>query len=194
MECSVVVIVIAWAVILLLCRYGDVLNAMLLGESEARHLGINVQAVKVKVILLTALAVGVSVSVAGVIGFVGLVVPHLIRLMVGPNHKVLFTCFCHAWRCVAAGGRYNRTGHCQSGGIAHWYCYSPDGGTVLYFYAVAATQEDCLMTLDVQHATVTMGDKALLNDVSLRVQSGQVITVLGPNGAGQEHLAESGQW
>ena len=76
-------------VILILCRYGNVLNAMLLGESEARHLGINVQSVKVKLILLTALAVGVSVSVAGVIGFVGLVVPHLIRLMVGPNHKVL---------------------------------------------------------------------------------------------------------
>ena len=76
-------------VILLLCRYGDVLNAMLLGESEARHLGIHVQKVKVTLILLTALAVGVSVSVAGVIGFVGLVVPHLIRLLVGPNHKVL---------------------------------------------------------------------------------------------------------
>ena len=76
-------------VILLLCRYGSVLNAMLLGESEARHLGINVQRSKLVLILLTALVVGVSVSVAGVIGFVGLVVPHLIRLMVGPDHKVL---------------------------------------------------------------------------------------------------------
>ena len=75
--------------ILLLCRYGTVLNAMLLGESEARHLGINVQNAKLVLILLTALIVGVSVSVAGVIGFVGLVVPHLIRLMVGPDHKVL---------------------------------------------------------------------------------------------------------
>ena len=76
-------------VVLLLCRYGSVLNAMLLGESEARHLGINVQRSKLILILLTALVVGVSVSVAGVIGFVGLVVPHLIRLMVGPDHKVL---------------------------------------------------------------------------------------------------------
>ncbi|MET4696500.1 FecCD family ABC transporter permease [Endozoicomonas lisbonensis] len=76
-------------VVLLLCRYGSVLNAMLLGESEARHLGINVQKAKLILILLTALVVGVSVSVAGVIGFVGLVVPHLIRLMVGPDHRVL---------------------------------------------------------------------------------------------------------
>lgn len=75
--------------ILIICRYGQVLNALLLGESEARHLGIDIQAVKIKLILLTALAVGVCVSVSGVIGFVGLVVPHLIRMMVGPDHKVL---------------------------------------------------------------------------------------------------------
>ena len=76
-------------VTLLLCRYGQVINALLLGESEARHLGINVQQVKLKLIILSAIAVGVSVSVSGVIGFVGLVVPHLIRLMVGPDHRVL---------------------------------------------------------------------------------------------------------
>ena len=76
-------------VTLFLCRYGQVLNAMLLGESEARHLGIDVQRTKLKLILITAMAVGVSVSVAGIIGFVGLVVPHLIRLMVGPDHRTL---------------------------------------------------------------------------------------------------------
>ena len=74
---------------LLLCRYGQVINALLLGESEARHLGINIQKVKLQLITLSAIAVGVSVSVSGVIGFVGLVVPHLIRLMVGPDHRVL---------------------------------------------------------------------------------------------------------
>ena len=75
--------------ILIICRYGQVLNALLLGESEARHLGIDIQSVKIKLILLTALAVGVCVSVSGVIGFVGLIVPHLIRMMAGPDHKVL---------------------------------------------------------------------------------------------------------
>ena len=76
-------------VILMLGRYGQVLNALLLGESEARHLGIDVQKIKLKLIFLTALAVGVSVSVSGIIGFVGLVVPHLIRLAVGPDHRIL---------------------------------------------------------------------------------------------------------
>ena len=76
-------------VVLILLRHGHILNAMLLGESEARHLGINVQKVKLRLIILTAMAVGVAVSVAGIIGFVGLVVPHLIRIMVGPDHRVL---------------------------------------------------------------------------------------------------------
>ena len=63
------------------------LNALLLGETEAEHLGINVQRTKQLVVMLSAMAVGASVSAAGIIGFVGLVVPHLVRLMVGPDHR-----------------------------------------------------------------------------------------------------------
>lgn len=74
---------------LLLPRVSRALNAMLLGESEAAHLGINIESVKRLVIICTALAVGSSVAVAGVIGFVGLVVPHLVRLAVGPDHRTL---------------------------------------------------------------------------------------------------------
>jgi iron complex transport system permease protein len=65
------------------------LNAFLLGESEAGHLGINVERIKVLVVVLVALAVGAGVAVAGMIGFVGLVVPHLIRLTLGPDHRIL---------------------------------------------------------------------------------------------------------
>ncbi|NVD08876.1 iron ABC transporter permease [Vibrio sp. JPW-9-11-11] len=65
------------------------LNALLLGEAEARHLGIQVQALKRQLILLTAVGVGVTVSVAGMIGFIGLVIPHLGRMISGPNHQSL---------------------------------------------------------------------------------------------------------
>lgn len=65
------------------------LNALMLGESGAAHLGVNVQAVKWAVVALVALSVGAGVSVAGTIGFVGLVVPHLLRLLTGPNHRTL---------------------------------------------------------------------------------------------------------
>lgn len=65
------------------------LNALLLGEAEAGHLGVDVQRVKALVVLMAALAVGAGVAVAGIIGFVGLVVPHLLRLFAGPDHRVV---------------------------------------------------------------------------------------------------------
>jgi iron complex transport system permease protein len=65
------------------------LNALALGEAEAFHLGLPVQRIKAAAIVLVALAVGASVAAAGVIGFVGIVVPHLVRLMLGANHRVL---------------------------------------------------------------------------------------------------------
>lgn len=65
------------------------LNALLLGEAEARHLGIDVDRLKLRLILLCALGVGVSVAATGIIGFIGLVVPHLVRMILGPDHRQL---------------------------------------------------------------------------------------------------------
>lgn len=63
------------------------LNAMLLGESEAFHLGIDADRTKKKVVFFAALAIGASVGYAGMIGFVGLVIPHLLRLIAGADHR-----------------------------------------------------------------------------------------------------------
>lgn len=65
------------------------LNAYLLGEREARHLGVNVEALKRAVILLVALGVGSSVAVTGAIGFIGLAAPHLVRMAAGADHRVV---------------------------------------------------------------------------------------------------------
>jgi iron complex transport system permease protein len=70
-------------------RDSRALNALLLGESEARHLGVDVQAVKRRLIILTALGVGVCVALAGLVGFVGLIIPHIVRLAIGPDHRRL---------------------------------------------------------------------------------------------------------
>lgn len=63
------------------------LNALALGEREAFHLGVDVGRVRRRVILLVALGVGASVSAVGVIAFVGLIVPHLLRLWAGVDHR-----------------------------------------------------------------------------------------------------------
>ncbi len=65
------------------------LNALLLGEREAQHLGFRIEWTKRAIVLLVALATGASVAVTGVIGFIGLVVPHLVRLSLGADHKTL---------------------------------------------------------------------------------------------------------
>ncbi|WP_137391728.1 FecCD family ABC transporter permease [Rhodoligotrophos defluvii] len=67
----------------------DRLDALLLGEAEAGHLGVEVQTVKRLAIVIVALSVGASVAAAGPIGFIGIVVPHLLRLGIGPRHRAL---------------------------------------------------------------------------------------------------------
>lgn len=65
------------------------LDVLVLGEAEAFHSGINVQRLKTVAIVLVSAMTGAAVSVAGVIGFVGIVVPHLLRLAIGPGHRLL---------------------------------------------------------------------------------------------------------
>jgi iron complex transport system permease protein len=71
---------------LLLIRSRE-LNAFALGEESAGHLGVNVQRGKIHILVGASLLTGAAVSVSGAIGFVGLVIPHFIRLLVGPNHR-----------------------------------------------------------------------------------------------------------
>jgi iron complex transport system permease protein len=65
------------------------LDVLSLGDRTARHVGIDVERLRLGVIVLVALLTAAAVSFAGMIGFVGLVVPHLIRMTVGPGHRVL---------------------------------------------------------------------------------------------------------
>ncbi len=65
------------------------LNALALGEEEAMHLGINVEKSKQFLFIIASLLTGFSVSVVGIIGFVGLVIPHCMRMLVGRDHRIL---------------------------------------------------------------------------------------------------------
>jgi iron complex transport system permease protein len=69
--------------------FAQPLNALRLGEAKARHLGINTEVTIRILFILASLLTGVCVAVAGVIGFVGLIIPHLMRLAVGSDFRVL---------------------------------------------------------------------------------------------------------
>jgi iron complex transport system permease protein len=68
---------------------GKSLNAFALGESQARHMGVNTAFIKRIVIVLATMAVGSSVAVSGIIGFIGLIIPHIIRMAFGSDHRLL---------------------------------------------------------------------------------------------------------
>lgn len=69
--------------------HGQELNAFAVGEANARHIGVDVKKIKFTILIAVSGLIGVSVSIAGTIGFVGLVIPHITRMLVGPNHKRL---------------------------------------------------------------------------------------------------------
>ena len=75
--------------IAVLIRQAGALNLLTLGDAEARHLGVRVQRTQLLIVTAAALATGAGVAVAGVVGFIGLIAPHMVRLAVGPDHRRL---------------------------------------------------------------------------------------------------------
>ncbi|WP_052947344.1 FecCD family ABC transporter permease [Aneurinibacillus tyrosinisolvens] len=75
--------------IVLIYAFSKELNILALGEQKAQHLGVNVSRVRLVVLIAASLIAGSAVAVSGVIGFVGMVVPHIMRSLVGTDHRVL---------------------------------------------------------------------------------------------------------
>ncbi|HDS62667.1 MAG TPA: iron ABC transporter permease [Methanofollis liminatans] len=74
---------------LVLFLFARDLNVISIGEEDAVHLGVDVEKLKFALLLLSSFITGIAVSVAGSIGFIGLIVPHLMRILVGPDHRIL---------------------------------------------------------------------------------------------------------
>ncbi|MBS7610943.1 iron ABC transporter permease [Candidatus Bathyarchaeota archaeon] len=82
------------APIILLClvaiyAFARDLNVMLLGEEQAEQLGVEVETMKKRLLILSSLITAVAVSMSGIVGFVGLIVPHMMRILIGPDHRIL---------------------------------------------------------------------------------------------------------
>ncbi len=81
------VVAVLAAIVLLYARNRQ-LNALALGEDTARSLGVNVRRTQIVALVATSVATAASVALAGAVGFLGLIVPHIVRRVVGPNHRV----------------------------------------------------------------------------------------------------------
>lgn len=84
-----ITMILVFAGIVLSYRHSWNLNVMLLGEEQAQSLGVNVENVKKEILILSALITAAAVSVSGIIGFVGLIIPHIMRNIIGPDHRTL---------------------------------------------------------------------------------------------------------
>ena len=83
------VVISSLSILILTYLFVQPLNALRLGEEKAQHLGINTQSSIRILFILASLLAGICVSVAGVIGFVGLIIPHLLRLIIGSDYRLL---------------------------------------------------------------------------------------------------------
>lgn len=81
-------------------RNAGTLNLLQLGDEEAHYLGVNVKRKRQMLLVLSSLLVGASVAISGVIGFVGLVVPHLVRMTIGSDHRWLIPCSALCGACL----------------------------------------------------------------------------------------------
>ena len=78
----------------------NTMNLLLMGREMAQSMGVNIKAVTLTLLILTSFMVSATVSQCGLIGFVGLVIPHLFRLLLGPDHRILVPA------CILGGGAY----------------------------------------------------------------------------------------
>ena len=85
---------------ILLFWLSNTMNLLLMGKEMAQTMGVNIQAVTITLLVATSFMVSATVSYCGLLGFIGLVIPHLLRLVLGPDHRVLVPA------CVLGGGAY----------------------------------------------------------------------------------------
>ena len=112
---SAPLIIGATTVIVLMSRD---LNLLMLGDDEARSMGVRVGMARPVLLAAAALATGAAVAVSGTIAFVGLVTPHILRLVLGPDHRVLIPMSAAGGCCLRHRRRYRGEDHCAAGRVS----------------------------------------------------------------------------
>ena len=179
--------------------YARDLNVMLLGEEGARGVGLDSQRSQRILLTLSAFVTGAAVSVTGTIGFVGLIVPHVLRLLVGPDHRVLLP-------VSALGGAsfliladlaarvVVRPVELQVGIVTAFV------GAPYFIYLLRRSRsergfcrmrDDRVPAVELVHWSVTLDGRAVLSDINLSAYPGELVGLVGPNGAGKSTLLRS---
>ena len=156
--------------------------------------------------VLASVITGMSVAVSGLIGFVGLVVPHIVRLLFGPDHRPVTSRECIERRDFSCSCRYDRAYGDHSAGITggggdlfYW------GALFLFFYSrkkkkrdfsneQAARYEYMKHAFALESVTFTYAGTFCLSDATIAIPAGAFSFILGPNGAGKSTLFKLMSW
>ena len=167
------------------------LNTLALGEEYASQLGVHVGRVRVATVILGSLLTAAAVSLGGLIGFVGLLVPHFLRILIGPNHVRLV-----ARRCLGRSnlphpgrhpGAHRFRAHGNSGGRIYRVSGRP-GFSLSLTSSLAGVWSMSSAILEFRDVSFSRGSRLLLDRMSFAVETQEMVALLGPNGVGKTTL------
>lgn len=164
------------------------LNLLQLGDEEAHYLGVNVQALQRWLLLCSAVLVAVAVAISGVIGFIGLVVPHLMRLWLGPDHRglipgsllagAILLLLADTWPAPWRRRRRYRS-------VCSPACWAPPG---FCGWSFVGRTPDMVNEYCAQGLSLHLGKRQIIDNVSVALRGGEMTALIGPNGAGKSTL------
>jgi len=162
-----------------LLRLAKPLNLYLLGEAQAKHLGIDVTKLKKHVFIYTALCTGAAVAITGIIGFVGFIVPHIVRLVLGPDHHYLMpTSMLGGALLLSLADLFARTVMLPAE-LPIGLITSAIGGPFFLIMLLKTYQRRGLKMLSGHNLTAKVGKKLLLDDVNFTVNPYEVVVIIG---------------
>ena len=164
------------------------MNVFSMGEKEAKSLGLNTEVLKFLIIVCTTLITATSVAFCGVIGWVGLVIPHLCRMLVGPDHKSLIPA------SILIGATYlliiDNLCRIISAAEVPIGILTAVVGAPIFAYLLRKTKGVELMQpiVSVKNASFSYQNKEVLRNVNIDIFEGETVCLLGPNGCGKTTL------